>query len=82
MDVLASRENQRNAENIYRYTDNSRGARSAQMILVPLKYRTISSKNSYLMAITLFNSLPNELKQLKDTYSRKRKLKEWTIKNI
>ena len=34
MDVLASRENQRNAENRYRYTDNSRGARSAQMILV------------------------------------------------
>ena len=36
MDVLASRENQRNAENRYRYTYNSRGARSAQMILVSL----------------------------------------------
>ena len=38
MDVLASRKNQRNAENRYRYTDNSRGARSAQMILVSVDF--------------------------------------------
>ena len=36
MDVLASRENQHNAENRYRYTDNSRGARSAPIILVSI----------------------------------------------
>ena len=47
MDVLALRENQRNAENRYRYTDNSRGARSAQMILVFSK-----KKNSEITCIS------------------------------
>lgn len=52
-------------------------------IIVPLRHKSISAKNSCIKAIVLFNSLPNELKKRStSTKSIKRKLKIWIFSNI
>lgn len=52
-----------------------------KLIEIPKRNKTISSKNNYLIAVRLFNSLPNELKVLSKN-QRKQKLKEWIVENI
>lgn len=39
-------------------------------------------KDSYIQAITTFNSLPNELKLIKNKCSVERKLKAWERENV
>ena len=51
-------------------------------ILIPQRYKAISSKNSRIKAISLFNSLPNNLKNICNLTSRKTKLKRWVQENV
>lgn len=50
-------------------------------IPIPVCHKTISSKSSYIKAVSLFNSLTNTLKVLKKENRRKR-LKVWIRENI
>ena len=43
-------------------------------IQIPKWLKTISSKNSFIRALMIFNHLPNELKTITSIYSKKRKL--------
>lgn len=67
-------------KNIYKdQTINTR----KKSIQLPKISKTISNKNSYIVAIRTFNSLTNDLKNLE--YSKetiKKKLKQWVTKNI
>ena len=49
-------------------------------IQIPRRNKTVSSKNSYIKAINLFNNLPNDLKSL-CTQNKKNKLKDWLLLN-
>ena len=51
-------------------------------IQIPKRLKTISSKNSFIRALMVFNRLPNEFKNITSTYSKKRKLKKWVKENI
>lgn len=51
-------------------------------ILLSKRNKTIMIKDSYIQAITTFNSLPNELKLVKNKCSVKRKLKAWERENV
>ena len=51
-------------------------------IQIPKRLETISSKNSFIRALMIFNRLPNELKTSTSIHSKKRKLKKWVKKNI
>lgn len=52
-------------------------------IQIPKIYKTVNDKNSYIKAIKLFNSLPNEYKLLNISKSSNRyTLKEWIKSNI
>ena len=51
-------------------------------IPLPQRYKEVSSKNSCMKAISLFNSLPNELKIISNLISRKTKLKRWILNNV
>lgn len=51
-------------------------------ILIPKRSKTISIKNSRIRAISVFNSIPNELKVLNNEFARKRKLKKWVALNL
>lgn len=54
-------------------------------ILLPKICKNISSKNSYIIAIKIFNRLPNEYKVFKENLNkkyRKSKMKSWIMENI
>lgn len=50
-------------------------------IILPRMNKTISDKNSYIMAIKTYNSLPTELKSLNNKSITKRKIKKWIQNN-
>lgn len=50
-------------------------------ILLPLRSKSVSAKNSYIKAIMLFNSLPNDLKNISSDNLRNSKLKKWVSSN-
>ena len=52
-----------------------------KLIEIPECNKRIICKDSYLVAVRTFNSLPNELKILNKT-QRKKKLKQWITSNI
>lgn len=60
---------------------NSNSKTRNKSIQIPTRYKTVSIKSSLAKAISLFNSLPNELKnlQIKD---KKKKLKIWIMHNV
>ena len=51
-------------------------------IQIPKRLKTISSKNSFIRALMIFNRLPNELKTITSIHSKKRKIKKWVKENI
>ena len=54
-----------------------------KIILIPKRYKTVSSKSSYIAAINIFNKLPLELKNLKVSKRiLKVKIKTWICKNV
>lgn len=48
-------------------------------LTLPKRYKTVSSKNSYVKAMVLFNALPKELKAIKSVSIRKKKIKKWIL---
>ena len=44
-------------------------------IQIPKSLKTISIKNSFVRALMIFDRLPNELKKITSTYSKKKKTK-------
>ena len=67
----------------YHYEDlqtayiNSSSTTRKKSLQIPRRYLTISIKNSYIRAITVFNNLPNELKTIRNKNSQKIKLIQW-----
>lgn len=51
-------------------------------ILIPQRCKTLSIKNSYISAISVYNVLPNDLKNITNVKSLKSMLKKWIIANI
>lgn len=51
-------------------------------ILLPKICKTVGSKSSYIKAITIYNSLPNNLKALNNQIARKTALKKWILANM
>lgn len=51
-------------------------------IQVPKRSKTVSNKNSYIKAISIFNSLPSDLKNINNRNTRKKKLKFWIRSNV
>ena len=51
-------------------------------IQIPKRLQTISSKNSFIRALMIFNRLSNELRTITSIYSKRRKLKIWVKENI
>lgn len=58
---------------------NSNSVTRRGSVLLPLIFKTIGSRDSYIKAIHLFNNLPNELKTLSCSKYCKTKLKKWII---
>ncbi|OXU27411.1 hypothetical protein TSAR_009814, partial [Trichomalopsis sarcophagae] len=50
-------------------------------IQIPKRRRKISIKNSYIRALTTFNKIPKELKELISNNSRKIRIKKWIKDN-
>lgn len=61
---------------------NSNSITRNRSIQLPKRFKTISSKNSIIRAINVFNSLPNKLKTLNNEVTRKIKLKNWVAFNL
>ena len=68
-------------ENLKENCISSKKITRFKLIESPEKNRKFSNKNNYLIAIRIFNSLPNQLKILAKS-SRKKKLKEWMLSYI
>lgn len=51
-------------------------------IQLPKRTKTVSSKRSYIRAVLIFNSLPNEYKTIDNRNRRKKELKKWIIGNV
>lgn len=67
-------------ENLKSMHSSSKSNTRKKLIQIPIRWKTVSSKNSYIKAIELFNNLPNNLKNL-TTKCKKKKLKEWIRSN-
>lgn len=61
---------------------NSSSITRNKSILLPARRKTISRKNSYIRAISIFNNLPNELKCLSNIKTKKKRMKEWVAENL
>ena len=60
----------------------STSATRYKSIQLPKRTKTVSSKRSYVKAILIFNSLPNEFKTIVNKTRRKKELKKWIIENV
>lgn len=61
---------------------NSNSITRNRSVPIPLRSKTVGGRSSFVRAIRLFNGLPNDLKILSQTSSRKTKLKKWIKANI
>lgn len=65
----------------YQYSNSA--SKTRHKMIIPPKYnKTISTKNSYIKAISIFNKLPNELKTLDmQKKIRSKKIQDWIRNN-
>lgn len=64
-----------------KYT-NSKSITRNKSLKLPQICKAVGGKNSFMRAVTLFNSLPNELKLMQNVKTKKNKLKNWVAANI
>ena len=69
--------------NLKEQFNNSTRQTRYKSIIPPKHHKTVSNKNSYLRAIFIFNSMPNNLKVLDiEKKSTNKKIKDWIRKNV